>query len=86
MTMWYDEANNRRGVLSEEGFQQAIDNAVAVLLFLAAEGASTVSAVAAGVPGMTERRAKIMLDRLVEAGGATESGGSYTGVLVEAGG
>jgi len=32
---------------------------------------------------MTQRRAKIMLDRLVEAGGATENAGTYTGVLVE---
>lgn len=68
--LWFDEQNTRRGDLSGDGFQQAIDNAVA-------------SAVAAGVTGMTQRRAKIMLDRLVEAGGATENAGTYTGVLVE---
>jgi len=32
---------------------------------------------------MDKRRAEIMLDRLVTAGGATESDGTYTGVLVE---
>lgn len=34
---------------------------------------------------MNQRRASIMLDRLVEAGGATVNAGTYTGVLVEAG-
>lgn len=86
MAMWYDESNNRRGVLSEDAFQQAIENAVAVLLFLASDGPSTVEDVASGVTGMDERRAAIMLDRLVDAGGATKSDGSYTGVLVESGG
>lgn len=83
MTMWFDESGNRRGVLSEESFQDAIDSAGAIVLFLAATGASTASAVASGVSGMTLRRATIMLDRLVSAGLATEDGGSYTSVLVE---
>lgn len=30
-----------------------------------------------------QRRATIMLDRLVAGGGATENEGTYTGVLVE---
>ena len=83
MTMWFDESGSRRGVLSEDGFQDAIDNAVAVLLFLASDGPSTAAEVAAGVSGMNLRRASIMLDRLVAGGGATESEGTYTGVLVE---
>lgn len=82
--LWFDEQNTRRGDLSADGFQQAIDNAVAILLFLAASGPSNVAAVAAGVTGMNQRRAKIMLDRLVEAGGATVNSGTYTGVLAEA--
>lgn len=83
MTLWYDGAN-RRGVLSEEAFQEALDASVGILLFLASDGASTVSEVAAGVTGMTERRAQILLDRLVAAGGATVDSGTYTGVLAEA--
>lgn len=83
MTLWFDEHGCRRGDLDAAGFQQAIDNAVAILLFLASEGPSSAADVAAGVSGMNLRRAQIMLDRLVEAGGATESEGTYTGVLVE---
>jgi len=82
-TLWFDENNTRRGDLDAAGFQQAIDNAVSILLYLAANGGRTVSQVASGVPGMTQRRAKIMLDRLVAAGGATVNEGTYTGVLVE---
>ncbi len=87
MTLWFDEQGTRRGVLSEDAFQEAIDNAGAVLLFLAATGASTVSEVAAGVSGVADtRRAEILLDRLVIAGLATEAGGDYTSVLVEGAG
>lgn len=84
MTLWFDEQGTRRGVLSEDNFQTAINNAVAIMLFLAAGGPSTASEVAAGVTGMTVRRATIMLGRLVEAGAATVDTGTYTGVLVEA--
>lgn len=84
MTLWYDEGGSRRGLMAAEDFQTAIDNAVAILLFLASDGPSTAAEVAAGVSGMTERRAGILLDRLVTAGGATEDTGTYTGVLVEA--
>jgi len=83
MTLWYDENKTRRGDFTEADFQAAINNAVGILLFLAAEGPSTATEVAAGVTGMDKRRAEIMLDRLVTAGGATESDGTYTGVLVE---
>lgn len=83
MVLWYDEHGCRRGDLTPEGYEQAIKDAVAVLLFLAAEGGSTVSEVAAGVTGLDQRRAGILLDLLVDAGGATENEGTYTGVLVE---
>lgn len=86
MGLWFDEQGTRRGVLSEDDFQEAIDNAGAVVLFLAANPASSVAAVASGVAGMNERRAAILLDRLVVAGLATEAGGDYSSVLVEDGG
>ena len=84
MTLWFDENKTRRGVLSADDFQNAINKSVAILLFLAASGPSNVAAVAAGVTGMSDtRRAKLALDSLVTAGGATEDSGTYTGVLVE---
>jgi hypothetical protein len=83
MTIWYDENNTRRGVLSADDYQEAVGNAVATLLFLASDGPATAAQVAAGVTGMTERRAELLLARLVTAGGATEDGGTFTGVLVE---
>jgi len=82
MSLWFDEQGTRRGVLSEDAFQEAIDNAGAVVLFLAANPASSATDVAAGVSGMNERRAAIMLDRLVSAGLATETSGDYSSVLI----
>lgn len=81
--LWFDEGGNRRGVLDETSFQEALGNAVSILLFLASDGPATVSQVVAGVTGLTTRRATILLDRLVDAGGATVDDGTYTGVLVE---
>lgn len=86
MPIWFDENNTRRGVLSADDFQEAISNAGAITLFLAANPASTAAEVAAGVAGMTQRRAGLLLDRLVTAGLATESEGDYSSVLVESGG
>ncbi|MGB3389457.1 MAG: hypothetical protein WBA88_15900 [Pseudaminobacter sp.] len=83
MTLWYDENNTRRGVLSAADFQAAMNTAGSITLFLAAEGGSTATQVASGVAGLTERRAKLALDSLVTAGLATEDSGTYTGVLVE---
>lgn len=83
MVMWYDDDGCRRGELSYEGYAQSITDVVSIILFLASDGPSTATAVASGVSGMTAHRAKLLLDLIVEAGGATVNSGTYTGVLVE---
>jgi hypothetical protein len=83
MSVWFDENGHRRGDISKEAFDASVGDVVNILLTLAAEGPSSAEEVAAKVTGLNTRKAALLLDAIVEAGGATENAGDYTGVLVE---
>jgi hypothetical protein len=58
--------------------QQDYADAVSVLHWLEAEGPSTAAEVAAGVDGLTTFRAGLVLEYLENAGGVSETGGTYS--------